>query len=215
MTSRSVQVQWKTRIASESYQLRAPTTKPRMTSPDDYAALRESAAIGAIAPRGQIAVAGPDRATFLHGLLTNDITALTAGSGCYAAWLTPQGRMLCDLLVLESGDMMLLDVPAGEVEQTAARLEQFHFTENVQIATLASLRAVWIHGPQAPGMLESLAPRKGAPYKGREHGEIAECAAWVQYQNARVELAGVSVVIARIAARGSRLRHLRRCAAGR
>src|SRR5947207_11059270 len=121
-----------------------------MTSPDDYAAIHAGAAMGAIAPRGQIAVAGPDRAAFLHGLLTNDTASLTAGSGCYAAWLTPQGRMLCDLHVLESGDMILLDVPAAEVEQIAERLEQFHFTENVQIATLPSLRGVWIHGPTAP-----------------------------------------------------------------
>jgi folate-binding Fe-S cluster repair protein YgfZ len=42
--------------------------------------------------------------------------------------------MLCDLHVLESGDMMLLDVPASEVDAIAARLEQFHFTEDVQIA---------------------------------------------------------------------------------
>ena len=152
-----------------------------MTSQDDYAALHESAAIGAIAPRGQIAVAGPDRAAFLHGLLTNDIASLTAGSGCYAAWLTPQGRMLCDLHVLESGDMIALDVPAGEVEQTAARLEQFHFTEDVQIATVGSLRAVWIHGPAAPRML------------GNE-----EYGAWMQYQNARIEFAGVPVVVARV-----------------
>src|SRR6185437_2354719 len=55
----------------------------RMTSPDDYAALHEGAAIGAIAPRGQIAVAGADRAAFLHGLLTNDTASLTAGHGCY------------------------------------------------------------------------------------------------------------------------------------
>ena len=73
---------------------------PRMTSPDDYAALHESAAIGAIAPRRQVAVAGPDRAAFLQGLLTNDMASLTAGTGCYAAWLTPQGRMLCDVHVL-------------------------------------------------------------------------------------------------------------------
>src|SRR5947207_12792197 len=122
----------------------------RMTSQDDYAALHESAAIGVVAPRGQIAVAGRDRAAFLHGLLTNDTASLTAGRGCYAAWLTPQGRMLCDLHVLEAGDMMLLDVPAADVEQIAERLEQFHFTENVQIATLPSLRGVWIHGPTAP-----------------------------------------------------------------
>ena len=151
-----------------------------MTSPDDYAALHEGAAIGAIAPRGQIAVAGPDRASFLHGLLTNDTASLTAGRGCYAAWLTPQGRMLCDLHVLESGDMMLLDVPAAEVGAIATRLEQFHFTEDVQIAALTSLRAIWIHGPGAP----------------RTIGEGYD--AWMQYQNARIELAGVPVVIARI-----------------
>ena len=47
-----------------------------MTSQDDYAALREGAIIGAIAERRQIAVSGPDRASFLQGLLTNDIPAL-------------------------------------------------------------------------------------------------------------------------------------------
>ena len=151
-----------------------------MTSPDDYLAIHAGAAIGAIAPRGQIAVAGPDRATFLHGLLTNDTASLAPGSGCYAAWLTPQGRMLCDLHVLESGDMILLDVPAADVQQAAGRLEQFHFTEDVQIAALDSLRSVWVHGPAAAGMLDG------------------EFSAWMQYQNARIELAGVSVVIARI-----------------
>ena len=47
---------------------------------------------------------GADRASYLQGLLTNDIQALTPGTGCYAAWLTPQGRMLTDLYVFESGD---------------------------------------------------------------------------------------------------------------
>ncbi len=151
-----------------------------MTSPDDYTAIHAGAAIGAIAPRGQVAVAGPDRGAFLHGLLTNDTASLTAGTGCYAAWLTPQGRMLCDLHVLESGDMIVLDVPAAETQHVADRLEQFHFSEDVQMATLASLRPVWIHGPAAPGLVG---------------GDVG---AWRPYQNARIEFAGVSVVIARI-----------------
>jgi folate-binding protein YgfZ len=151
-----------------------------MTSPDDYAALRESAAIGAIAPRGQIAVAGPDRLTFLHGLLTNDTASLAPGRGCYAAWLTPQGRMLCDVHVLESGDMVLLDVPAAETDAIAARLEQFHFSEDVQISVVTSLVAIWLHGPAAARLV-------GEGFDG-----------WMQYQNARVEIAGVPVVIARI-----------------
>jgi tRNA-modifying protein YgfZ len=152
-----------------------------MTSPDDYAALHENAVIGAIAPRGQVAVAGPERAAFLQGLLTNDTVSLIPGRGCYAAWLTPQGRMLCDLHVLESGDMMLLDVPAADVTQIADRLEQFHFTEDVQIAALDTLRSVWLHGPAAARLL------------GHE-----EYNRWMQYQNTRVEVAGVPAVVARV-----------------
>src|SRR5215207_7316859 len=86
----------------------------------EYAALRHGAGIGAISARAQIAVAGNDRASFLQGLLTNDIQSLTAGTGCYAAWLTPQGRMLTDMHVLESDGMILLDVPAEQAEATAA-----------------------------------------------------------------------------------------------
>jgi len=89
--------------------------------------------------------------------------------------------MLCDLHVLESGDMILLDLPSADLIQTADRLEQFHFTEDVQIAVLEALRGVWVHGPAAARLL------------GRE-----EYNAWAQYQNARVEFAGVPVVIARI-----------------
>ena len=152
-----------------------------MTSPDDYTALHESAVIGAISARGQVAVAGPERATFLQGFLTNDTASLVPGHGCYAAWLTPQGRMLCDLHVLESGEMMLLDVPPNEVVQIADRLEQFHFSEDVQIAALDTLRSVWVHGPSAARLL------------GHE-----EYNSWAQYQNARIEFAGAPVVLARI-----------------
>ncbi|MBI4885927.1 MAG: glycine cleavage system protein T, partial [Acidobacteria bacterium] len=86
--------------------------------PDTYRALREHAATGAVAPRSTIALRGNDRASYLHGLLTNDIRALAPGSGCYAAWLTPQGRMLTDLHVFALDDMILLDVPADVAPAT-------------------------------------------------------------------------------------------------
>jgi folate-binding protein YgfZ len=139
------------------------------------------------APRGQIGVAGADRASYLQGLLTNDITALTAGSGCYAAWLTPQGRLLTDMHVLESGDMILLDLPAETIDDTLARLDQFLFSEDVQLADLrASLRAVSIHGPEAAARLEgALTGLSGA-------------AAWPEYRNARCTFAGEPAACARI-----------------
>ena len=128
-----------------------------MTLADSYQAIQQGAALGAVAPRLQIAVTGQDRAAYLQGLLTNDIQALAPGTGCYSAWLSPQGRLHTDLHVLESGDMILLDVPAETLEATIQRLDQFIFTEDVQVTSLAeSLSGVWLHGPQAAAILEQV-----------------------------------------------------------
>ena len=157
------------------------------TSPDHYRAIREGAATGAIAPRAQIAVAGDDRGSYLQGLLTNDVQALTAGSGCYSAWLTPQGRMHTDMHLFESGDMILLDVPADQLRPTLQRLDQFLFSEDVQLADLAaSLRAVWVHGPAAPAILE------------RVVGGFTGVADWPQYRNVRAQFNGAPAVVARV-----------------
>jgi folate-binding protein YgfZ len=158
-----------------------------MTLSDQYRALQESAVLGAVAPRLAVGVAGKDRASYLQGLLTNDIQALTPGSGCYAAWLTPQGRMITDLHVFESGDMILLDVPAALLPATVERLDQFLFSEDVQLADLSSsLAGVWIHGPAAARIVESA-------LAGAE-----SLASWENYRNARAAFEGAPVVVARV-----------------
>jgi folate-binding protein YgfZ len=154
------------------------------------AALRESAAIGSISPRAQIAVAGPDRAAYLQGLLTNDIQALAEGSGCYAAWLSPQGRMLTDMHVLQSSGMILLDVPAGQASAVLARLDQFLFSEDVRIESLVeAMTGVWVHGPKAADVIEHVvgADRKVGPYQ-----------AWRDYQHDTATFDGNPVSVARI-----------------
>ena len=161
--------------------------KSYQTSPDHYRAIHDGAAIGALGSRGQIAVAGKDRASYLQGLLTNDIQALTAGTGCYSAWLTPQGRMLTDMHVFESGDMILLDVPADQLPSTLQRLDQFLFTEDVQLADLAgSLHGVWLHGPHAAATVERVVTG------------LTGLAEWADYRNARAEFEGTPAVIARV-----------------
>ena len=153
----------------------------------DYQQIVGGAAVGELAPTVQLAVAGADRASFLQGLLTNDIQALTEGSGCYAAWLTPQGRMLTDMHVLESDGMLLIDVPAAQAEATMARLEQFLFSEDVKVGSLAgALATVWVHGPGAPAALEQ--SLDGASGLGE----------WPHYRHSHVAFAGESLVLARI-----------------
>jgi len=100
--------------------------------------------------RGRVFLSGPDRASYLHGLLTNDINAIAAGGGCYAAWLTPQGRMITDMRVYELGEAMLMTLPASTVTATRDRLEALVFAEDVAVEDrTASWAQVGVHGPSA------------------------------------------------------------------
>ena len=157
-----------------------------MTLQDDYQAIREGAAFAVAGDRARIAVSGRDRASYLQGLLTNDILAVTPGTGCYAAWLTPQGRMTTDMHILESGDMILLDVPAATRESVLQRLDQFIFTEDVQLGDLSALLGqVALHGPRAAAVVEQVAGLQGLD-------------GWRQYRNARTDFAGSPLVVARL-----------------
>jgi len=155
----------------------------------DYDAIRAGAVLGSVDPRAQLAVAGPDRASFLQGLLTNDIEALQPGSGCYSAWLTPQGRMIADMHVLQSETMVLLDVPADLLDSLLQRLDQFLFTENVQLQSLAgALTSLWVHGPGSPAIVAKVL-------------DVGELDTWAAYRHARVPVRGEpdgAVVVARI-----------------
>jgi folate-binding protein YgfZ len=75
---------------------------------DAYAAMTGGAALIDRSQSGKLALTGPDAKAFLNGQVSNDIEALTPGSGCYAALLTHKGKMLADLRVIDTGDELLL-----------------------------------------------------------------------------------------------------------
>jgi folate-binding protein YgfZ len=115
-----------------------------------YDAARSGAAVIDRSDRGRIVVSGKDRASYLHGLLTNDIAALKPGEGCYSAYLTAQGRMIADMWVFELGDVILLEL-SGDVKDTVlAKLDQFIFTEDVQLGDVTDVFAgLSVIGPAA------------------------------------------------------------------
>src|SRR5271155_3771582 len=49
--------------------------------------------------RGVLAISGPDRAAFLQGLISNDVTRVSGERAIYAALLTPQGKYLHDFML--------------------------------------------------------------------------------------------------------------------
>lgn len=126
-----------------------------MFSLDTYTAAHRSAVMIDRSAQGKIAVTGNDRRAFLHGLLTNDIARLTTGEGCYAAYLTPQGRMISDMRVEETGDRILLDVEPSVAVALTERLNKLIFSEDVQIQNVTGqLGEIGVHGPAAFAVLE-------------------------------------------------------------
>jgi folate-binding protein YgfZ len=113
-----------------------------------YKAAHEGAALADRSVRGRIRLTGSDRLSYLQGVLTNDVAALTAGTGCYAALLTPQGRMISDMRVLELGDATLLDLPGEFTAQVATHLADFVFSEDVAVEDVSrSLSHFVVIGP--------------------------------------------------------------------
>ncbi len=145
-----------------------------MFSASAYQAARERAASIDRSERGLIVVSGHDRASYLQGLLTNDVVALKPGEGCYAAYLTPQGRMIADVFVYELGDVMLLTVPRGRKDVVLAKLDQLVFSEDVQLGDVTdTFLTIGVVGPAAAGILrEILGPSSQELALLPEHGNL-------------------------------------------
>ena len=129
-----------------------------MPQHNSYQLARTAAAIVDRTERAWVVVSGTDRRSYLHGLLTNEIAALQAGQGCYAAYLTPQGRMIADLWVYELGDVLLVSMIRDVKSTVLARLDQFIFTEDVQLGDVTdTFGATAVVGPRAADALAAAA----------------------------------------------------------
>jgi folate-binding protein YgfZ len=136
-----------------------------MFSLEQYRALRERAGLVNRSDRGRLRLTGQDRRDYLQGLLTNDIVALSAGSGCYACLLTAQGRMIADMYVVETGEAILIDLEAEVSARVGGHLEQFVFSEDVAISDVSgSVAQLGVFGPQAANVVSRvLGPAGSAP----------------------------------------------------
>jgi folate-binding protein YgfZ len=137
-----------------------------MFSPEGYKALTESAGLVRRGDRGVLTVTGSDRLTWLQGLLTNDVVGLPIGGICDAAYLTPQGRMITDLRVVNLADRTLLDVPGSLAESLQKRLDGLLFSEDAQIIdTSKGMSVIDVHGPTAAGAVSGEAVVRDDAYE--------------------------------------------------
>ncbi len=77
----------------------------------EYEALRARAVIIDHSHRGRVRLTGDRAIEMLNGLVTNDVAAIEPGHGCYAAALTPKGKIVADLRIFREADGLLVDAP--------------------------------------------------------------------------------------------------------
>jgi folate-binding protein YgfZ len=75
--------------------------------------------------RGKLALTGTQAKAFLQGQVSNDVEALTPGTGCYAAFLTPKGKMLGDIRILDADDEILLDTERVALQELFNMVRRF------------------------------------------------------------------------------------------
>lgn len=114
-----------------------------MFSLDGYQAVHAQGGVVRRTDRRVLAVSGADRSSWLQGLLTNDVESMADGEVRYAAYLTPQGRMISDMHVVAYGARLLLDVPAPLAASLRDRLDALIFSEDVQVTDESGHLRVW------------------------------------------------------------------------
>ncbi len=83
--------------------------------------------------RGKLALSGAGAKEFLQGQVTNDVEALSPGTGCYAAFLTQKGKMLGDLRVLDAGDELLLDTERLSLQALFNMIRRYSLGYDVEL----------------------------------------------------------------------------------
>ena len=106
--------------------------------------------ISLLPSRALIAVSGPDWASFLQGLLTQNVETLDLGEARFAALLTPQGRLLFDLFLVGRPEGCWIDCLADRREALIQRLSIYRLRAKVEIkADSGPVLAAWGEDPGA------------------------------------------------------------------
>lgn len=115
----------------------------------EYLAATRSVAWADFSAREQLRVTGPDRVSFVHGMVTNDVTGLAEGATCVVTMLTAKGAMVGDGRVLKLADSVIVDTGAGHGAAVKAFLEKYLISEDAEIHQASDLAVVGLIGPSA------------------------------------------------------------------
>lgn len=123
--------------------------------------------------RGKIHVAGKDRVSFLHRMLTNDIQSLKPGQGCYSCLLTSQAKIITDMNVLIFENHVLISVESDYLAKTVQTLEKFIIADDVTLKNVTDeITAFAVFGNNSESTLSELIKNSELPNRHFDHTTV-------------------------------------------
>ena len=160
-------------------------------SEPEYRALREACGLLDRCQRGKLALTGTEAKSFLQGQVSNDVESLSPGTGCYAAFLTPKGKMLGDLRILDVGEELLLDTERAVLQELFNMIRRFSIGYDAQLHKRTVERGLLsLIGPESTS-LAGAGELDGAP----EHSHVPVSIGGVEALAIRTD-AGVDLLCA-------------------
>lgn len=121
-----------------------------------YQAARQAASLAEKDLFGILKFTGAERASWLQGMVTNDVLKLKPGEGCYAAHLTAQGKIVAQMHVLVDGNALWLSLERAAIPKLLGAFDKLLIMEDVQIADVSEeFDILSVIGPKAKPVLET------------------------------------------------------------
>jgi folate-binding protein YgfZ len=136
----------------------------------EYKAVRSAAGLIDRCHRSLLQVTGPDRFSFLQGMLSNELRDIKPGEGQYATVLNQQGKVLGDVRVLQSENSFYLDLWAVVKDKIVAHLNRYLVADEVEIGDRSEgYGTLSVQGPQATRLLQNLVTQGEVPERPLRH----------------------------------------------
>jgi folate-binding protein YgfZ len=143
---------------------------------ETYKAARETAAIAEKDWSGIVKLTGSERVSWIQGMVTNDVQKLAPGSGCYAAHLTPQGKIVAHMQILADEDVLWLSLERAAIPKLIQAFDKLLIMEDVQMADLSDDYSILgLIGPQSPALLKSWAGQPLDLSTRYSHRKLDDC----------------------------------------
>jgi folate-binding protein YgfZ len=129
-------------------------------SPDlsaDYAAVTGAAGVFEIPGRTVVRVVGDDRASFLHGMCSNDIKGAQPGAAVPAMFLTEHAHVIADCFMWIAPDAILIDIDTALWRRAREHLERLLVADDVEFEDGGELAVVDVEGPRAADAIRAAA----------------------------------------------------------